>query len=118
MKKVLLVSKNKRVIENITMVFNASIHSELCLLSLSRYENIGEDINEFGANIIVIDMTGGKQAEIQLLYDFLADKKEIKCVALIDDNRTERESTEMVFDGCMEYIKITEELCEVLSRYA
>ena len=44
MKKVLLVSKNKRVIENITMVFNASIHSEFCLLSLSRYENIGEDI--------------------------------------------------------------------------
>ena len=107
MTRVLLVSNNKRVIESITATFNSSSNSEFCLLSISRYDSIWGDIIDFGANIVVVDMTDTNLTETLQLCEMLCCKQGIKCIVLIDGNKKIEEMLTKDFicmvDGYIEY---------------
>ena len=120
MTRVLLASNNKRVIESITETFNSSINSEFCLLSISRYDSIWGDILDFGANIVVVDMTDTSLTETRQLYEMLCCKQGIKCIVLIDGNKKMEEMLTKDFicmvDGYIEYRK-TETFFDKLVNY-
>ena len=57
MKKIVLVTSNKRLIELVTFALCEKVNMDIQLLSVTRYGYALQDIKDFAPDLVVIDAT-------------------------------------------------------------
>ena len=119
MNRIVFMSENRRIIEQITAVLNATADMNFQLLSTSRFSEALNDIRAFKAELVIID--GLQEGVSERISDFLQKIKMIdsvfKCILL-----TDAEALQSMCDGtgilCDEYVLYDEHLEQLFNKLA
>lgn len=91
MRKVVFISLNKGLIEDITEAVSKNAAFNIQLLSISHYGQVKADIEVFGADTVIIDMLDAES--IENAYNLCSDLEEMRSMrvsvlALVNDVKT------------------------------
>lgn len=119
MNRIVFMSENRRIIEQITAVLNAIADMNFQLLSTSRFSEALNDIRAFKAELVIID--GLQEGVSERISDILQKIKMIdsvfKCILL-----TDAEALQSMCDGtgilCDEYVLYDEHLEQLFNELA
>ena len=119
MNRIVFMSENRRIIEQITAVLNATADMNFQLLSTSRFSEALNDIRAFKAELVIID--GLQEGVSERISDILQKIKMIDSVfkyILL----TDAEALQSMCDGtgilCDEYVLYDEHLEQLFNKLA
>lgn len=121
MNRIAFVSENRRMIEQITAIVNASSDMNFQLLSTSRLTEALSDIRAFKAELVIID--GLREGISEQIIDIHRELQMVdsvsKCIVLTDEDTMQslNEGTGALFDEYVIYDDQLEQLFKKLAEY-
>ena len=121
MNRIVFMSENRRIIEQITAVLNATSDMNFQLLSTSRLSEALNDIKAFKADLVIID--GLQEGVSERISDILQKIQMVdsvsKCILLTDAEALQSlgDSTGTLYDEYVLYDEHLEQLFNKLAEY-
>lgn len=119
MNRIVFVSENRRIIEQITAVLNATSDLDFQLLSTSRFTEALSDIRAFKAELVIIDglQEGVSERILNTLKKIQMVDSVSKCILLTDAEAPQclMDGADVIFD---EYVLYDEQLEQLFNRLA